>query len=454
MEILGWLVLLMPFVAAVLLGIGVPFLALSAYRRPGVGLLIVLVAWLLDALSLGAPLLRIGLTIYPPDLPMVLVGGVALARWLMRDDVPRRHPLWMLLVAAFLASLSWGLVRHGTTAGVEARPDYYAFAAASYAMSFPIDRALLGRVMRWFSAAALVLMLLCTYRWIVYYTPIPELLPPSGVYNEDGAIRVIGSNFALGLAELLVLGLFFAAGGIGLAGARLMVPLLLGFSVVLQHRSVWLAGVAGLLLSLMFGRAQRTPLWQQILLGLAVFTLTLAPLVLNQGLSTQLQSSTTSALSGQGTVADRFQNWRATLNLWIADGPVAIAIGRARGSDSTRVVYNESGQGRVIKYSAHNHYVNTITGMGLLGLAAYLGLMLHVLNGLWRCLRQRNDDTTASAALLVLTGMQLVYFMAYGVDFVQYAVLGLSLSWVATRVPRAKLQRRAPHPATLPASAR
>jgi hypothetical protein len=454
MQLIAGLVLLMPFALAVLLGIGLPFLALAAYRRPGAGLLLVLVAWLLDALSLGAPLLRIGLTIYPPDLPMVLIGGVALARWLLRDDVPRRHPLWLLLVGAFLASLSWGLVRNGTTAGVEARPDYYAIAAASYAMSFPIDRTLLSRVMRWFSAAALVLMLLCAYRWIVYYMPIPELLPPSGVYNEDGAIRVIGSNFALGLAELLVLGLFFAAGGIGLAGARLMMPLLLGFSVVLQHRSVWLAGVAGLLLSLMFGRAQRTPLWQQVLLGLAVFTLTLAPLVLNQGLSTQLQTSTASALSGQGTVADRFQNWRATLNLWIADGPVAIAMGRARGSDATRVVYDESGRSRVIKYSAHNHYVNTLTGMGVLGLAAYLGLVLHLVKGLWRCLQQRNEDTPASAALLVLTGMQLVYFMAYGVDFVQYLVFGLALSWVATRVPQAKVQRRTPHPATLPASAR
>jgi len=36
-----------------------------------------------------------------------------------------------------------------------------------------------------------------------------------------------------------------------------------------------------------------------------------------------------------------------------------------------------------------------------------------------------------SAALLVLLGMQWIYYVAYTVDYLQFALLGVALAWVA-----------------------
>ena len=37
----------------------------------------------------------------------------------------------------------------------------------------------------------------------------------------------------------------------------------------------------------------------------------------------------------------------------------------------------------------------------------------------------------AGAVLMVLVGMQLVYYVSYGSDFLQFAFFGMALAWVA-----------------------
>jgi len=80
--------------------------------------------------------------------------------------------------------------------------------AGTYAMSFPMDQKRLNGVIKSLAFSAFFYIALACYRWIVYYTPISSLLPESGIYNVDGAIRVIYSNNALILAQIFVLSLF------------------------------------------------------------------------------------------------------------------------------------------------------------------------------------------------------------------------------------------------------
>lgn len=423
----------LPFLVAAGLGLLLPLLLAVTYRSFTAGLVIACLTCLLDAAAMSQPLLRIGLTLYPGDLPMVLLGAAGLLRWLLRDDVPRRPLAWGVLALVFLAGLGLGLARHGTGAGVQARVDFYAIAMATYAMSFPIGTREVARLLRALCATALALLLLSAYRWTVYYGDIRELLPPGGTYNVDGAARVVASNFALLIAEAALVGMFFGTARLGGPAARLLAPLMFAGAVVLQHRSVWLAALAGGALSLLVARSQRAPLWQQLAVLLLVAGLALVPLVASRSISSQLESSASHALAGQGTVQARFENWRVTIEKWAGEGPRAIAFGRLPGSDTVRTVRSESGELTRIAFGVHNHYVGMLTGMGVVGLLAFLAVFAGTSRGLWRLAQRGDADAPASAVLLVLLACQAVYYVAYGVDFMQYLVLGTAVAWVGAR---------------------
>jgi hypothetical protein len=343
MELLYYVFTALPYLLAAGLGLALPMLVVGLYNNFTVGLVLICLTSFLDSANMSQPYARVGLVLYPADLQMVLVGAAAGLRWLFARDLPPRQAAWVVLAVVFFAGLGLGLAKNGTSAGVQVRPDYYAIAAATYAMSFPISRREIRRLVIALTLVALALLLLSCYRWLVYFLPIRDLLPPGGVYNVDGPTRVIGSNFALLMAEVAVLGLFFGSARVGATGARLLAAALLAGVIALQHRSVWLAGMAGVLISLVVARSQRVPMWQQVALGLAALATASAPMLFSQTLTDQVEHSAARALAGQDTVSGRINNWKATIEQWAAEGPRALAMGRVPGSDSTRYVESEHG---------------------------------------------------------------------------------------------------------------
>lgn len=443
LELLGLAAMATPYMVAVLLGVAVPLLVLMACRSAGAGLALIGVAWAAELATMSQPVLHVAVFLHVADVLLVLVAAAAALRWLLPSGVPSRHPAWIVTVLLLVVGIAWGLAVHGRAAGVQSRPDFYAVAAASCAMSFHPQAQPLRLLVRLLLVLAAYTLLLTAWRWTVTLIPLHDLLPPGGTYNVDGPLRVVPSNAALLLAQLLVLALFFGGGGLTLA--RWLSPLLLAAVLVLQHRSVWLAAIVGVLVGAMAARSRRVPRWQQALLALAVVAVTALALGTSDRLTDQLRTSAQRALAGRDTVADRFQNWRATLRQWVNDGPVAIAVGRIRGADARRGVEDESGRERIIEYQAHNHYVNTLAGSGVIGLAAYAWWMAWIVGGLMRALRTDDaGDRRVAAALLVLLAMQITYYIAYGVEFVQYALAGLAMAWVAAWRQRQRAAAAAP----------
>jgi hypothetical protein len=361
------------------------------------------------------------------------VALAAAIRWAGAADMPRRHLAWFLFALAFLSSFALGLLRYGSAAGVQARPDFYALAAASYALAFPIERPQLRAMLVALAWAAVAIALLSLYRWVVYLTPIASLLPPGGVYNIDGPMRVVNSNNALLLAQVALVGVFFFGSGLAPVLARLAAPALLMATLALQHRSVWLAGLVGACISVLAARGSRTPWWQQVLLvGIAAAAVA-APLMFSKTLSGQVQSSATRAVQGEGTVTARFDNWEVTLAQWVGGGPVSVAVGSPPGGDKTRVYYTENGQKVVVNFSTHNNYVHVLTSQGLLGLVTWCWVLVVGLLGLWRLRQAREESAEAASMLLVLLCTQLAYYVAYDVDYLQAFILGTALAWVFQR---------------------
>lgn len=425
----------MPFLMAIAMGLALPLFAMQCHRHFAFGATLVSLSFLVDTYFLQSAGIELGLKLYFADFALMLIGIIGSVRWLTASDQPRRHWAWLLFAMVFCAGLAIGLAKAGTAAGVQARNDFYSLAAATYAMSFPITQRhvrQLADVLVWI---AVLLLALCVYRWIVYYTPIRELLPPDGSYNIDGPIRVIASNNALVIGQVLLLGIFFSSAGRGAWVARLMAPLLLGGVVVLQHRSVWLAVVVGVFVSLLMAGKQHASRAQQVLLlGVIGLITSLALVIGDKGsnLTGQLSRSASTALAGQGTAHARLDNWRVTLTDWVAEGPRAIAIGRGFGGDNTRYMFTESGERRKISFGAHNNYVSVLAGMGVVGFGAWLTVLAFVMKGLYR-LCARGDGGVEAAALFMLMCTQLVYYIAYGTDYLQFLIFGVAFAYVAQR---------------------
>lgn len=421
-----------PLLVAMLLAAGGVVLMLGCIQSQVMGVAVILATVMIDSLQGGQPLLHIGLALYPGDLMSLVILPALGVRLLRGTGVPSIPAGWWLFSLAVLLSLAQGLVSFGTKAGVQVRDYFYFVVVASYAMSFPYRPELLQRLLAWVAGLGALLLLLTTYRWVVYYTPIPSLLPPGGVYNIDGPIRVIWSNDALLLGQLLIAALYFADAAPALRTLRLWMPVLLGYVLALQHRSVWGAVLVGAMSPLLSGRRAASA-WRQLglfalVLGVIVVPLVLAP---KSELATQIGQSAERAVRGQDTTAERLQSWGVILRRWVDLGPRSIAIGNPFGTDNSRYVIDSQGVPRLLEYGAHNMYVQTLFNTGLLGLTGFVATLVAVLRGLRR--RIADDPSQGLPVLLfMLTVTMAVYYVPYGVTYLQGLWLGLAVACVAT----------------------
>ena len=435
-----------PYVVAVSLGLLVPVLGVLSYSNFGVRAAMVAGMFGIEALYMDVGGIGLGLTLFYTDIALVFIFAIALLRLMFSKDRPRLSKAWLVFCAVAAISLAAGLASYGSTAGVQARPYFYFFAAALYGISFGIDARRLRILFNLLALIALLLVGITIYRWIVYYTPITSLLPPEGAYNNDGPIRVIRSFEALEIAEVLMVCVFFVRASGSLTVLRALSPLLFAAVLILQHRSVWMTALAGVLASVIVARLRKSSGFAQLALLLALALTTMLPMVMSDklsGVDQQISSSAGSALDERGSVGERMSSWKEIVNNWATGGPKSILIGQSFGTDPTRYVQDERGGLRKITYMAHNMYVQTLFNTGILGLGAFVLAAAGVVQGLYRLCAGGQAGVEAQA-LLVLVVMQLVYYVPYGTDYLQGLVLGAALSYVAgCREPKAAGQRPA-----------
>lgn len=428
MEWVTYLLLAVPLLIASGLAVLLVLLLFVCHAKVQTGMWLVAAASLLQTVTGNAPILHLGIALYPGDLMSVVLGLVACVRLASQSRTGNSPLAWWVFSAAVLASLVTGLLSFGTTAGVQSRDYVHLVVVVSYLLSFQYDDQLLARLCSVLAALVWALVGLTVYRWIVYYTPIPSLLPPGGVYNVDGAIRVVWSSDAL-LMGIVLIGLaFFGEGAGAFKKAWPLTLVLLAVVVLLQHRSVWLAVLAGAVGPLVAGGRISVAMKRLILLS-CVCTVVLAPILLSErsaGLADELGARTSSALLAQGTVSDRMQGWSAMLTKWSQAGPRSIALGSSFGTPNTRYVISSEGELRKVDYFAHNMYVQTLFNTGLIGLGGFLAMLWWLLSRLRR--GAAGQQLAAECRMLfVFVLMITVYLVPYGAHYVQGLVIGAGI---------------------------
>ena len=453
MSVFSLFSLALQFLLMIGLGIGLPLLAIIMQRRFDVGLAVIFGAAVIDLLLPNLPLMRLGVTLYAPDLMLGGVALVALVRALFMAPGRRRSTAFLLLVAIMGLNLVQGLLQFKGAAGAAARPTFYAMACCAYVLSFPMDQARLITLFKGMAWAALALAAVVALRWLALALDLRELLPLGGSFQPQGhsVWRVVGSPDSLLMAEVALSFWFFGALAPRLIGMHLAALVLLLVTVALQHRSVWLAATAGMLISLWHieRSERRVSRWMLPMLGASAILVALmlanperasGPVLPRGDVATDISASARDAIALRGTAADRLSSWRQLLAQWAGSGPRGLALGAPFGTSMERYNSDDIGARKVV-YQPHNFYVEVLVSHGVLGLAAFLAMFAVALRAAWQL---RRDDERGLAAhwLLVLLVCQLVYYLTYGIDFMQTLALGAALSVACEVKTRAALPGR------------
>jgi hypothetical protein len=373
-----------PATLLVLAGLGAAFLVVldRIVRDPRAGVALVLAAGALRVALPGLPGLSLGpFSVYAEDGVLALLLAAVVARGLRGARLA--GPSAALVGIAALAGLSAvrGLLLHDLSEVLnEARQTLYFLAAALYVASWRATPDLRDRVARYWYALAAFLVGLAALRWLIVLGGLP--------------LRWKRFAVVLGMAVL-----------------------------VLQHRSVWAALLAGAALVAVQQRQVRrlaVPLGLAASAALAV-SLLFAP-------EPPPRAALEEGAASTDTFEWRVEGWRVLLRDSGPQGPVEALAGRPYGTGWERRL---ASVGYTTDVAPHNFYVELGLRTGLLGLGLLLFAYLRALGILTRA---------ADHTLVAVLAIQLLYFVPYAPGIEQGALLGLAL---------AAARREAPVPANI-----
>ena len=428
-----YLIVSIPFVLAIVLPIVGVWLLISAVMRPTVGAWVAGSAMLLSTLFVAAPAVPLGINVSTDDLAFVLLFCAAVIRLPVLAVAARNSTLFWLWVAfggVVLLSLAIGLLTFGSSAGVEVRDNFYFWAAGLYFASFTYSEDQLHRLWRVVQYFAWMMVLIVVYRWVgVKLGFVSEsLVLKAGASSE---FRVVGSSVTFFLAAVGVV--HFAMWLKRSTSRDLLAALcLLGFVLVLQHRSVWVSVLGALVVVMWHLRTEVSrKVFPLIVIGLTTLSMVAIMVVLNPDsrLAETILKSAVSVTQAQGTHVDRLLGWEALLNDFVATAsPHQWLVGKPYGSGFARWV-----MGHLKEYAPHNFYVVLLLRVGI------VGILLLMTVHLW--LRRRvalktaeESDGVVRAALLGLLAAFLLYYIPYqGVPF-QGALYGVLIAVFGARI--------------------
>lgn len=392
------------------------------------GVALVLGLFCLETWLVSLPAVRIGLNIYPQDLVFVGLATVGGVRMLIGKNSRPATYSWMLFGVVLFVSFVLGAFKYHTEAGVDLRPTFYFWSTALYIGSFRIGIAEANRIMKMCLVIGVVVLLIVFYRWVSDALHLGAV-----VFNQIGAgkpLRVLTAGQTYVLAALTIILVWGAATGqISRRAGWLILPFILAV-LLLQHRSVWMATLAGLGILFLGEPRLRGRLARYPLIGGAIGAIAILPLVAFGQLDPILYAlgqSVQEAMQSQGsTFTWRMQSNTELLGQWIDGGLLVHLIGKPFGSGYERYLAD---LGHVTNYSPHNFYMQMLLRVGLLGMAAWLVAYIFTIRRLW--VSRRSDAPTGFAGYLPLAavlGSSLVYFFPYGAHFIQGLFLGVAFA--------------------------
>ncbi|ODU50254.1 MAG: hypothetical protein ABS92_03680 [Thiobacillus sp. SCN 63-374] len=418
-----------PFVFAALFALVGFWMVIATASRVTAGAWVVGMAFLIETAFVSAPFIPVGIQLTSNDLAFALLAAALVMRVLFFEFPHRRvvYGIWLAFGGVLLASLAVGLVEFGSTAGVEARPNFYFWMAGLYFASFTYSPDVLKKLWRIAQWTAWLVVLVAVYRWVgLKYGFVSEgLVKWAGASSE---FRVVGSNPTFFLA--VVGAAYFAMWLRDSKMTALVVAIfMLGMVVVLQHRSVWVAAIGAFAIVAWHERSAVSAKAFPILgMGLVLAGLMAGLIAFNptNRVTETIATSATSVTASEGTHMDRLLGWQVLLRDFSHAGPKEWVLGNPYGTGYERWV-----QGHFKDYSPHNFYIQLLLRVGTVGLLMFLWVHYYLRRGVRESLQANSADTTLSSVLLAILVANLLYFIPYQGFYLQGAFYGVLIGYLA-----------------------
>jgi hypothetical protein len=256
---------------------------------------------------LDLTLLRDPVYVGPEDALFLILLTAAVARLLRIDRLTASQRLFLVLGLV----VTWALIRGFGTFGIasstnEARKFLRFFAVGLYFATLTPRPELLRKIGRMWIALAVSLCVLAMMRWVANAAGLT-----GGIFRDGTSLRVIDAEETLIVAQgaLIALPLLRThSSGV----VRYLAPVLLVFVVLLQHRTVWIVSMVGVVYLLVRERALTPRVLSGLAAGLIVFS-TMTFLIFEPdevAVTDQLVASSQST----GTFEWRLEGWRVLLS--------------------------------------------------------------------------------------------------------------------------------------------
>lgn len=397
----------------------------------------------LELFFVKQPYLPLGLQIYPNDVISLFVLLSALAGVFHRP-VPIYHGgfvVWLALGGTIILSFVLGLAEFGRYAGTEVRPFFYIWVAGLYCAMADFDEADLRRIGRWCLWTAYAIIGIAMYLWAAVETGWISRAELFG--DEGGAVfRPVGSHGVFFVAAVAMVQTMAWLRGTGGARSGWHAATLLAFVLVLQHRSVWIATLAGLLMVMALERRHLPRRFPLLLAFVLAVTLGVSIAVwfghLDE-LGRHLTQSTLSMTDSGGTFAARVDGWIRLFESWVEGSIRVLMFGFPFGKGYTRY-YN----GQLIEFAPHNFFLDLLLRVGVVGLLLFMIATVMAIVYTWRSRADSEADYLIKRGLAVGLVASLFYYVAYHSFYVLGAATGIALALMMRRQKTAPVANAAP----------
>lgn len=392
------------------------FVSTKALKRwPAVGLyavgIITILAWEFPTLPTVATVA--GFQLKPEDIVTVIMAIDLIfrpQRFLART---RGYNLLIVLtVICLLSALVGGFMAFGVPKAVnEARATFWGTILTAWLLNQDWASVAFQRTFRrWSVLLGLGLVALFAYHVRTYGFGAAD----SFVTSTDG-VEQTGRPLVSGQAALLACFGFFMFQGSTSKGrgkyATLGVIFLL-VAVLCQHRSVWAAVGIGVLLVLL--RLRGVALARVV--GFTYFGGSILAVLVMSGALNGMADSLTHSFDSMGTFTARVDSWDILVQDSFDRGAWSVLFGEPFGFGAARI----SGT-QVVTFAPHNWYVSVFLRLGLVGLAAFICMLLITLVPL---LRRR--DGVVPTIVVVIIG---VYMWSYTLSWYITPVLAWAIAY-------------------------
>ncbi|MDD4914422.1 MAG: O-antigen ligase family protein [Methylococcales bacterium] len=395
-------------------------------QKPHYAVFAILTSSVITTWYIDMPSFTLGLHIYIHDPIFVLLFLSALYRLFFAQQIFQVSMAWLILGLLIFINLYSGWKINGSAAGVDFRYYFYYWAGTLYFMSFSYSREMLEKILKIWFWLTLVLLAIAYFRFVAEFLHMP--IAETWIKDDPTGIRfrVLKSEKTYLLAVTIILLFVHYLIPEAKKPSKLITSLFVFAVVLMQHRSVWMATMVGIVSVSLFPGIKTTRMFGNLLTLGIVGGILLFPLIYLGYAEVFLHSiSHTAGLSNlhQGTMGARMSGWEQYLELFTKLSTLYQVFGEPM-----------AGSPGGLKEGLHNFYLQVLSRVGLIGLGIIMACYAVSLFKLFVNAGRQPQYRLYYALFFMLLFEQLTFYIPYSNQPEHGIILGIAASLARRRV--------------------